>query len=568
MKRKNTLKTLLTLTCLGLMSFGANAQTARLQAIHNSADAAASTVDVYLGTTLLIDDFAFRTATTFIDAPAGIPIVLGIAPATSTSVADTIASFTYNLTSGETYILVAEGIVSPTGYSPATPFTINVYGMGREFANMISNTDVLIHHGSTDAPTVDVVEVGVGAGTIVNDASFGDFTNYLELPTSDYIVEIRDASGTTKVASYLAPLSTLGLNGGAITVIASGFLNPAVNSGGPAFGLYAATAAGGPLVQLPATPNARVQVIHNSADAAAASVDVYINATKAIDNFNFRTASPFVDVLAGTPVKIGIAPSTSSSVADTIASFTFTLNDGETYIVVADGIVSTTGYSPLKPFGLEVYAMGREVAATTGNTDVLVHHGSTDAPIVDVYETGVGAGLIIDDFEYKEFAGYLSLPTNDYTLEVRDQTGTTTVAAYQAPLSTLGLTNQALVVVASGFLNPSVNSGGPGFGLWAALASGGALVELPLATTGVNELENASVNIYPNPANNVIHFNNAEFNFTSVTIRGIDGGVVLHQELNGVNQGTIAVEQLAAGCYIAEFTNGTTTLKNRIVLAR
>lgn len=568
MKRKITLKTLLTLTSLGLMSFGANAQTARLQAIHNSADAAASTVDVYLGSTLLINNFAFRTATPFIDAPAGTPIVLGIAPATSTSVADTITSFTYNLTSGETYILVAEGIVSPTGYSPATPFTINVYGMGRESANMMSNTDVLIHHGSTDAPTVDVVEVGAGAGTIVNDASFGDFTNYLELPTSDYIVEIRDASGTTKVASYLAPLSTLGLNGDAITVIASGFLNPAVNSGGPAFGLYAATAAGGPLVQLPATPNARVQVIHNSADAAAASVDVYINTTKAIDNFNFRTASPFVDVLAGTPVKIGIAPSTSTSVADTIASFTFTLNDGETYIVVADGIVSTTGYSPIKPFGLEVYAMGREVAATTGNTDVLVHHGSTDAPIVDVYETGVGAGLIIDDFEYKEFAGYLSLPTNDYTLEVRDQTGTTTVAAYQAPLSTLGLTNQALVVVASGFLNPSLNSGGPGFGLWAALASGGALVELPLATTGVNELENASVNIYPNPASNVIHFTNAEFNFTSVTIRGIDGGVVLRQELNGVNQGTIAVEQLAAGCYIAEFTNGTTTLKNRIVVAR
>ena len=29
---------------------------------------------------------------------------------------------------------------------------------------------LLIHHGSTDAPTVDVVETGVGAGTIVDNA--------------------------------------------------------------------------------------------------------------------------------------------------------------------------------------------------------------------------------------------------------------------------------------------------------------------------------------------------------------------------------------------------------------
>ena len=33
---------------------------------------------------------------------------------------------------------------------------------------------LLIHHGSTDAPTVDVVETGVGAGTIVDNASYKD----------------------------------------------------------------------------------------------------------------------------------------------------------------------------------------------------------------------------------------------------------------------------------------------------------------------------------------------------------------------------------------------------------
>ncbi len=64
----------------------------------------------------------------------------------------------------------------------------------------------------------------------------------------------------------------------------------------------------------------------------------------------------------------------------------------------------------------------------TDKTDVLVHHGSTDAPTVDVYETGVGAGMIVDDLMYADFAGYLELGVLDYVLEIRDETGTSTVA--------------------------------------------------------------------------------------------------------------------------------------------
>ena len=49
---------------------------------------------------------------------------------------------------------------------------------------------------------------------------------------------------------------------------------------------------------------------------------------------------------------------------------------------------------------------------TSGNVDVLVHHGSTDAPTVDVVETGVGAGTLVDDISYTEFQGYLELGPN------------------------------------------------------------------------------------------------------------------------------------------------------------
>ena len=211
-------KQLLLFTALLASPVLAEAQTARVQIIHNSADAAAQSVDIYLNGTLLLDNFAFRTATPFIDAPAGVPLQVAVAPGNSTGVQDAIATFPATFTANERYIVVANGIVSPSGYSPAQPFTLSLYNMGREAASMTANTDVLVMHGSTDAPTVDVV--AAGAGTVVNDASYGDFAGYLELPTADYTLSITDASGATTVASYLGPLHTLLLQGAALTLLA------------------------------------------------------------------------------------------------------------------------------------------------------------------------------------------------------------------------------------------------------------------------------------------------------------------------------------------------------------
>src|SRR5688572_8732412 len=151
----------LSLTALVLIAaLSASAQTARLQVIHNSPDAAATTVDVYSNGAELLPDFAFRTATPFIDVPSGVDITLAVAPGNSMSAADAVFTQTVNLTANETYIVVASGIVSPSGYTPSPVFGLAVYAMGREASSMTGNTDVLVFHGSTDAPTVDVTLPG------------------------------------------------------------------------------------------------------------------------------------------------------------------------------------------------------------------------------------------------------------------------------------------------------------------------------------------------------------------------------------------------------------------------
>ena len=54
--------------------------------MHNAPDPAVSVVDIYVNGNLAIDDFEFRTATSFLRLPAGVDLDLGVAPGTSADV--------------------------------------------------------------------------------------------------------------------------------------------------------------------------------------------------------------------------------------------------------------------------------------------------------------------------------------------------------------------------------------------------------------------------------------------------------------------------------------------------
>lgn len=228
-----------------LMNFSASAQTARLQVIHNAADVAADPVDIYLNGTLLLNDFGFREATPFIDAPAGVVLNIGVAPSTSTSVNDTLVNFQATLENGGSYVVIANGVLDPNSYAAnpdgrSTAFTLFVKPMARESANG-SGVDFFVVHGSTDAPTVDVIARNVA--TLVDNAAYGDITDYINVPAASYTLDITPGDdNSTIVASFAADLS--GLEGGSAVVFASGFLDPSMNQNGEPFGIFAALSDG------------------------------------------------------------------------------------------------------------------------------------------------------------------------------------------------------------------------------------------------------------------------------------------------------------------------------------
>ncbi len=513
----------LLLLCL-LTALPGWAQTARLQIIHNSAS---PTVDIWVNGSPFLTDFEYRTATPYVDVPAGTTLSIGVAPSPSDDPSDIIASFDVNFTPGGTYAAIASGLVG----NAVTPFTLNLVEDTREAATS-GNVDFIVNHGSTDAPAVDVIARGVA--TIVPNASYGDVTPYITVPAADYTLDITPAGQNSEiVASFAAPLS--GLGGGAAIVFASGFLAPA--AGQPAFGLFAALP-DGTVLELPAVQNtARLQIIHNS---ATPTVDIWVNGSPFLTDFEYRTATPYVDVPAGTTLSIGVAPSPSDDPSDIIASFDVNFTPGGTYAAIASGLVGNA----VTPFTLNLVEDTRE-AATSGNVDFIVNHGSTDAPPVDVIARGVAT--IVPNASYGDVTPYITVPANTYILDITPAgQPNTIVASYNADLSSLG--GGAAVVFASGFLAPPT-ANDPAFGLWVTLPDG---TTFPLDL--VSNIKEAAVEIeavaaFPNPADEYFFVELQLNSSTMLRMRMVD--------LNGKTVHAAKYDALPQGSFIEKINTGS-----------
>lgn len=461
---------------------------AQIQIIHNSSDLAAGIVDVRIDgmfTDPSLDDLNFRTASPYFSIAAATDVTITVNPNDSSDDLMPLYSEVVNLDPGVSYQIVAGGIISDSGYEPLTPFAFDVFSPARQDAEDVDFTDVLVYHGSTDAPTVNVSEPFFGA-QLVSELSYSESQGYIPLPTENYTLEVTLENGTT-INNYSAPLLDLGLTDQAITVLASGFVDPSLNSDGSSFGLWVALPAGGSLVELEVSSLAQVQVIHNSADLAAEFVDIRINGelSPIFDDFPFRTASPFISVSTIDPIVITVNEPTSADDSNPLYTIDLTglVDPNQKYILLAEGIISDVGYTPdalLAPFEIRVIENVREGADSFGNVDVLVLHSSTDAPTIDINELTVPVDGLIEDFSYGETEGYFELATENYAFQLVNSEDDSEIASYSAPLQNLGLENRAISVIASGFVSPFDNQDGPGFGLWVALPTGGPLTELGL----------------------------------------------------------------------------------------
>ena len=204
---------------------------AGLQVINDSPFAAAQTLDVYVNNVKLVNDLQFRQSTAFTQEPDSQPLKIDIVAGADATNAKPLATQTVTLPANANVIAAIVG--DPT---QANGLKVAVAYNGRFAARDARNVDVLVLHGSPDAPPVDVKVRGVG--TVANDIATGTFAaDYVSVPAGRYILDVTQADGITPIGSFVADLTAAA--GKAVVVAASGFASAASvgATGRPGIGL-------------------------------------------------------------------------------------------------------------------------------------------------------------------------------------------------------------------------------------------------------------------------------------------------------------------------------------------
>jgi 5'-nucleotidase / UDP-sugar diphosphatase len=290
----------------------------------------------------------------------------------------------------------------------------------------------------------------------------------------------------------------------------------------------------------------RVQVIHNAPDPALASVDVYANGSKLLDNFAFRTATPYVYLPAGRVLDLAFTPGTAETIQDAIAQIPLApLRADRDYIVMAAGVTKPADFKTNPEghptaFQLITTDKARYRVQNMQELEMLPIHGAPDAPAVRIIDQSNPAMPWADNLFYSSVGDYVSTAAREHLIDLKTMDDTL-IATYLGALQILS--PRTLVLFASGFADPAGNgAGAPGLGLY--LADGDGVV-YPLTPRPSGRLTNgtnaANMTVYPQPANGAVQLmlgNSAAQGNIQLEVLNMQGQVVYRQSLNPVATGT------------------------------
>ena len=502
MKHFTILKKSLFALLASAVFFTANAQSARFQLIHNAADPSMDTVDVYVNG-FKYDNIAFRQATSLLSVTSG-SVKFNINDRNSIDSSDLVLKrLTLTLAANSNSVIMITGLNNTANFS-ANPNSLNtgitlITKNITTFAAGNGKVQINIFHGVTDAPGVDVVsKPAISTGTLPSNLRFaqanGSTLFFNNVPT---YLEMRVAGSSAALKAYSANLTSF--NQKMLSVFASGFVNPTANQNGNSFGVFAVDT-NGIVVELQEAT--RLQFIHNAADVALQSFDVYFNNNKVISALNFREATPFLTVNAGnTQVRVSTAnqndtlyfiPSINLATGKSYLAMAMGLKDSSTYAANPDGVnrlLNINGYDSMP-----------ESSLLAGSFQYLVANGNTDAPQLS-FNKVPSQTSVISNLKYGDFSA-LRTDNTGYIFNISNGSKSEYNGAYS--LNAAAYLNQSGVVFTSGFYRAAGNSTNAAtFKVMLAL-SNGTVIELTRLQNKLQFIHNSpdtsirSVDIYAN----------------------------------------------------------------------
>lgn len=192
---------------------------------------------------------------------------------------------------------------------------------------------------------------------------------------------------------------------------------------------------------------ASLQIIHNVPDAGP--LDVYVDGNRLLDDFDFRAATPFEIILAGTytfDFVAGMDPDNSTPIFTTDLTFTGDL----AYVMVMHGLAHPQAGQPA--FQLAVIDDALR-ASPTANVEVALIHGAPDLGPVDVrlldpVNNNNALDLLANNIDFADVVLYKTLMAAGYNVEISTPDNSVQYEVFRMPLQ--AFRGEALVLILSG----------------------------------------------------------------------------------------------------------------------
>ena len=334
--------------------------------------------------------------------------------------------------------------------------------------------------------------------------------------------------------------------------------------------------------------NAFVQIIHASADPAAAEVDIYINADPESDEatlpgVEFQDATEFLALPADEDINVYLTAPGSDEVVYSVEGVE--VEAGAEYVAVARGELSSgDNYDQIadghSEFAIDIVA-GQQSSGDEDEVALQLYHAVTDAPAVDVWVRD--GDPLVENLEFGEAAGeYINVEAGSYEIELyaagadpeEDE------ALLRFFLDVEDLAGAAGFALATGYLEGLESDDLPGIDLMVALPDGQTLFPQDITSAGDDEFASdqprqvkLSQN-YPNPfnPNTTIEYQLPENSHVELTVYNSLGQkvqtLVDQQVQAGSHQVTFDGSDLSSGVYIYRLEADGQVISNQMTLVK
>lgn len=397
----------------------------RIQLIHNSQT---DSVDVYFNTELYAENLHYRSATKYLNIPSGIEINISIRPAGSAFADTTTMEQIFVFGDDVDYILVLSGLAGDM----ADSLRWSVKDQARVHAMEPDKVDVLAFHGGKG---LDAIDLNVRDGfNLFENVVFNGFSEYVSINPQEYLLDINVNGIQDVLFSFFGEFNLY--EGRSITLMTSGIVD-----GDPDFTLLGILA-DGTVFELPQRSFAYVQFINN---ASLAVMDVYLNDTLFLNNFNTRNATGYIPFNAGTDFSLAFAPADSDDVDDAFYSVDLTLDGGKNYILVATGSRNNAMF----PFEVILRDDARQFARDLQSINLHFVHAAAVSQAL-TFKT-LDEVLLVDSIAYGQFSDYLPMNASYQLLRVTNAVSGNLVDVYE--FDSREYAGKGITILARGYLS-------------------------------------------------------------------------------------------------------------------